>query len=99
MHKTITCAALEQVILLSSTNSHPQNKHVLCEARMAMNAKEAHEMVDLATKKSHLVTQLVPSPYTLKYDQTIRNLIQNKYFGQLLAIDIRSIVSLIPFPF
>jgi predicted dehydrogenase len=59
---------------------------------MAMNAKEAHEMVELATKKSHLVTQLVPSPYTLKYDQTIRNLIQNKFFGQLLAIDIRSVV-------
>ena len=58
-----------------------------------MNSKEAHEMLEISKKKPHLVTQLVPSPYTLKYDQTIQNLISNQYFGKLLHIDIRSVVS------
>ena len=37
-------------------------KHVLCEARMAMNAAEGRRMLEAARKKPNLVTQLVPGP-------------------------------------
>ena len=56
MHCPVTLAALEN------------NKHVLCEARMAMNAQEAHAMLAAARRKPHLVTQIVPSPFTFKVD-------------------------------
>jgi len=64
-------------------------KHVLCEARMAMNAAEAKEMVAAANAHPKLVAQIVPSPMTLKYDKTIRNLIDSGALGQLLSIDVR----------
>src|SRR5687768_10726645 len=44
------------------------NKHVLCEARMAMNAAEARAMRDAARIRAHLVAQVVPSPMTLRVD-------------------------------
>src|SRR5687767_9920795 len=44
------------------------DKHVLCEARMAMNAREARAMRDAARAKPHLVAQVVPSPFTLGVD-------------------------------
>ena len=50
MHKTLTLAALEN------------EKHVLCEARMAMNAREAREMLDASRQKPHLVTQIGTCP-------------------------------------
>ena len=77
MHKTVTLAALEN------------NKHVLCEARMAMNAREAHEMLDASRRKPHLVAQIVPSPMTFKVDPTIMELVSDGYLGDVLAIEIR----------
>ena len=57
MHATLTIAALES------------GKHVLCEARMAMNASEAHDMLDASNANPGLVTQIVPAPHTLKVGQ------------------------------
>jgi len=79
MHKTISIAALEA------------GKHVLCEARMAMNARESHEMHEASKRRPHLVTQLVPSPYTLKYDKTIQKLISQRYLGDIIAINLKAI--------
>ena len=45
-------------------------KHVLCEARMAMDAAEARRMLDGARRSPHLITQLVPAPNTLEVDAT-----------------------------
>ena len=56
MHCPVTLAALEN------------DKHVLCEARMATNAQEAHAMLTAARRKPHLVTQIVPSPLTFKVE-------------------------------
>ena len=64
-------------------------KHVLCEARMAMNATEAWEMYDAAQANPHLVVQIVPSPMTLRVDATLQRLIANGYLGDLLAIEVR----------
>jgi predicted dehydrogenase len=64
-------------------------KHVLCEARMAMTASEARLMRDAARARPHLVAQVVPSPYTLRVDATVRRLLAEGYLGDVLAIDVR----------
>jgi predicted dehydrogenase len=65
-------------------------KHVLCEARMAMNAEEAHIMRDAAQENPDLVAQVVPSPMTLWADNTLKRLIAEGYLGDILAVEIRS---------
>lgn len=76
LHCECTLAALEA------------DKHVLCEARMAMNAAEAEKMLNAALSKPKLVTQLVPAPMTLHVDRSIIKLINEERFGQVLAIRI-----------
>ncbi|MDJ0720564.1 MAG: Gfo/Idh/MocA family oxidoreductase [Desulfobacterales bacterium] len=77
MHALVTLAALEA------------GKHVLCEARMAMNAREAHAMLAAARARPQLVAQVVPSPFSLGVDRTIQRLLAEGWLGRLLAIDIR----------
>ena len=64
-------------------------KHVLTEARMAMNAEEAKRMLEASLAKPELVSQVVPSPITLFADATIQRLIAEGYLGQLLAVESR----------
>ncbi|MEZ4675506.1 MAG: Gfo/Idh/MocA family oxidoreductase [Caldilineaceae bacterium] len=78
MHCRLTLAALAA------------NKHVMCEARMAMNAEEAHRMREAARMKPHLVTQIVPSPFTLRVDKTVKRLLAEGYLGDLLAVEVRA---------
>ena len=78
MHKTLTLAALAA------------NKHVLCEARMAMNASEAQAMLAAVQAKPQLVAQIVPSPFTLRVDKTVKRLIAEGYLGDLLSIEARA---------
>ena len=66
------------------------DKHVMCEARMAMNAKEAHIMRMVSRQKTHLIAQIVPSPMTLRVDNTIKRLIAEGYLGDVLAIEARA---------
>lgn len=65
-------------------------KHVMTEARMALNAAEARTMRNVARAHPSLVAQVVPSPFTLKYDATIKKLIADGTLGELLAVDIRA---------
>lgn len=78
MHARLTLAALDA------------GKHVLCEARMARNAEEAHAMLQAAQRSPHLVTQIVPSPMTLGVDKTIKRLLAEGYLGDVLAIEVRA---------
>ncbi len=78
LHAAITIAALEY------------DKHVLTEARMAMNAEEAHAMLEASRASPHLVAQIVPAPMTLKVDQTVQEMISQGYLGQVLAVDMRN---------
>lgn len=66
-----------------------QNKHVLCEARMAMNAEEAHRMLRAGLEKPHLITQIVPSPYTLAIDKTVQRILAEDHIGKPLAVEVR----------
>lgn len=78
LHAPITLAALRV------------NKHVLCEARMAMSAREAQEMLEASRGKPNLIAQVVPSPFTLRVDATIQRLIKEGYLGEILAIDVQT---------
>lgn len=63
-------------------------KHVLCEARMAMNSDEALEMLDASKRAPHLVAQIVPAPHTLEIDQTVIRLISEGYIGDLVNVKL-----------
>lgn len=77
MHAPLTIAALES------------GKHVMCEARMAMNSMEAHAMFEAARMHPRLVAQVVPAPHTLAFDRTIIDLISKGYIGDLITLDVR----------
>ena len=84
MHAQLTIASLQA------------GKHVLCEARAAMNAKEAHHMLDVSRQHPDLIAQIVPSPYTLPYDATIQDIIQSEKLGELLTIRVKGITGQFP---
>lgn len=65
-------------------------KHVMTEARMAMNAAEAGRMLEASQANPHLVAQVVPSPFTLGVDKTIQRLMAEGFLGELLAIEVRA---------
>jgi len=67
LHCPITLAALSA------------GKHVLTEARLSMNAAEAHRMLAAARAAPNLVTQVVPSPFGLKGHQVVLDLIAGGY--------------------
>ena len=76
MHRTLVLAALDA------------GKHVLTEARMAMNASEAHEMLDASLENPELVAQVVPADFTFEVDQTIIDLINDGYLGDIVVADL-----------
>ncbi len=77
MHSIITIEALES------------GKHVLTEARMAMNSNEAELMHNVSKNYPDLVTQIVPAPHTLPYDMTIKKWVKEE-MGDLILFDVRS---------
>jgi predicted dehydrogenase len=78
MHSVMSIAALER------------GKHVLCEARMAMNAGEGRRMLEASRKAPHLIAQLVPAPHTLEVDATIQTLLGESFVGEVLAVELQA---------
>ena len=70
-HREFTVAALEA------------GKHVLCEARMAMDAAEARAMLEAARAHPDLVAQLVPAPFDLASWRTVRRLLADGALGEV----------------
>ena len=77
MHETLAVAALDH------------GKHVLCEARMAMNSAEAHRMLKVSMDYPRQVAQIVPSPRTFAIDRTIMDMMGKSYIGDLISVDAR----------
>ena len=75
MHCTLVLESLEH------------GKHVMTEARMAMDAADAHTMLEAARHYPDQVTQIVPAPHTLNLDKTIKKLIGEGYVGNVLSVD------------
>jgi predicted dehydrogenase len=65
-------------------------KHVLCEARMAMNATEGRRMLEASRKAPSLIAQLVPAPHTLELDATVQALLAEGFLGEVLAVELQS---------
>ncbi len=76
MHRDMVLAALDS------------EKHVMTEARMAMDAAQAREMLDASRLSPHLVAQIVPSPMTLRVDSTVKQLIADGYLGDVLSVNL-----------
>lgn len=64
-------------------------KHVLTEARMAMNSRQAQEMLAASLLRPDLVAMIVPAPFTFAVDATVEQLVAEGYLGELLSIDLR----------
>jgi predicted dehydrogenase len=79
LHCPITLAALEA------------GKHVLTEARLSTNAKEAHQMLDAAQRHPDLVTQVVPSPFGLKGHDVMVDLMQAGFLGEVREVFVYSL--------
>jgi predicted dehydrogenase len=77
MHRELTVAALGA------------GKHVLCEARMAMNAAEGRQMLEASRKTPQLVAQLVPAPHTLEVDRVLVKLLAEGYAGEIHAVEVQ----------
>ena len=78
LHKPATIASLEA------------GKHVLSQSRMAMNAQEAHEMLEASRQHPSLVTALVPTSRLGAGRETIKRLISEGWLGDLLSIEVVS---------
>ena len=84
MHMPATLAAIEA------------GKHVLCQARMARNLKEARQMLD-ASLATDLVTSLYACGFGLKGDRVMRRLIHDEnYIGDILEVRAVSFYEAIP---
>jgi predicted dehydrogenase len=78
LHCPVTVAALEV------------GKHVLTEARLSMNAAEAHGMLAASRRRPELVTQVVPSPFGLKGHDVVEELINAGYLGDVREVYVYS---------
>jgi predicted dehydrogenase len=65
-------------------------KHVLTQARMAMNAREAQRMHDRALESPRLTAMVVPSPYGLAGDAYMHSLIASGFLGTLREVHVHS---------
>lgn len=83
LHCPVTLAALDA------------GKHVLTEARIGMNAREARQMLEASRARPGLITQVVPGPTTFAGDLMITQLLAEGYIGELQSIDLRVSTGLI----
>jgi predicted dehydrogenase len=98
--EVIADPAVDAVCIGTWPNSHAQmtiaaldaGKHVLCEARMAMNAREAHAMLAASRRHPKLIAQIVPAPMSLPVDRTIADTIASGAIGNITAVDLRVLV-------
>jgi predicted dehydrogenase len=79
LHCPITLAALDA------------GKHVLSQARMAMNAREANRMLARARECPTLTTMVVPSPYGLTGDAYMQRLVADGFLGTLREVHVRGL--------
>ncbi|MGE0601893.1 MAG: Gfo/Idh/MocA family protein [Dehalococcoidia bacterium] len=63
-------------------------KHVLCEARMAMDLSEAEDMLEASERNPGLVAQLVPAPFDFRLGPTITRLIDEGALGDIREVTV-----------
>jgi predicted dehydrogenase len=63
-------------------------KHVLTQARMAMDGEQARAMLAASLARPELVAMVVPSPFSLWADRTIDRLLREGAVGQLRSVRV-----------
>ncbi len=63
-------------------------KHVLTEARMAMNTAEARDMLEASRAHPELVAQIVPAPFDFKSWRTARRLVTEGELGEIRELHV-----------
>ena len=53
-----------------------------------MNLQEAKEMLAASRKHPDLITQIVPSPITLPYDNSIQDIVASGQLGEILQVEV-----------
>ena len=81
LHAPITISALEA------------EKHVFCQARMAMNLREAREMLAAAQSRPHLVTMLCPPPHGMRGSRFFQKLLRDGYAGEPWHFRLQALTS------
>lgn len=76
LHAPITIAALTA------------GKHVLTQARMAMNATEARAMLDASLRHPNLTAMVAPVPFSFWCDRTLARLIAEQAVGALRTVRV-----------
>src|ERR1700744_688441 len=79
----VTDPGIDAVVIGTWPNLHAEvtvaalgaGKHVLCEARMALDFAGALRMLEASRARPELVAQLVPSPFGLSADPVVRRLV------------------------
>ncbi len=61
-------------------------KHVLTEARLSRDAAEARRMLEDAQGHPDLVAQVVPSPYGLRAETVVREMLEAGYVGEVREV-------------
>ena len=79
MHREISVAALAA------------GKHVFCQARMCMDWPEAVQMVAAADAHPQQVNMVCPSPFRVRWEETVRRLMKSDEFGALFSVQVRSL--------
>ncbi|HZQ36663.1 MAG TPA: Gfo/Idh/MocA family oxidoreductase, partial [Dehalococcoidia bacterium] len=65
-------------------------KHVLTEARMAMNAAQAQQMLAASREHPELTCMVVPSPFTFTIDAAIAQRVNEGYLGQIVGLNVHA---------
>lgn len=86
LHCPVTLAALQA------------GKHVLTEARLSLDAAEAHRMLAAARRHPDLVTQVVPSPYGLRGHTVMQELLDAGRLGNLQEVYVYSLTGALADP-
>jgi predicted dehydrogenase len=76
LHCPITLAALAA------------GKHVLTEARLCLDAAEAHRMLEATRRHPNLICQVVPSPYGLRGHAVMLDMLHGGFLGELREVHV-----------
>lgn len=79
LHCAASCAALAA------------GKHVLCQARMAMNVGEARQMLRASHSARGKVAMLVPGPMALPAEPYLRHLLAEGYLGRPYLVRVQAL--------
>jgi predicted dehydrogenase len=79
LHRELSLAALEA------------GKHVFCQARLCMDWTEAKQMAAAAVAHPQLVSMVCPSPFRVRWERSVNQVLASAAFGELHAVAVRSL--------